>query len=61
MHKVLFLSSEALVLAWTTGWSSLSNLHIYFSKSTFSKLKLWIEFQLAFIVQFNHDLKLGLI
>lgn len=61
MYKVLFLSSEALVLAWATGWSSLSNFGIYFSKSTFSKLKLLIQFKLVSTVQFNHDLKLGLI
>lgn len=61
MYKVLFLSSKALLLAQTIGWSSLSSSGIYFSKSSLSKLQLLIQFQLMSTVQFNHDLKPSLI
>lgn len=61
MYKVLFLSSKALGLAQTTGWSPLSSSGIYLSKSSLSKLQLLIQFQPTSTVQFNHDLKLGLI
>ena len=54
------LSYEALVVAQAIDWF-ISNLGIYFFRSTLPKLKCLIQFQLESTIQCSHDLKLDLI